>query len=84
MGIMEVIIENLREENADVEVFSYLLVSLRNLFEWGEVEMSSKHLNENPFVKMFEELGGLTILEQNNCWSEEFSLEIENICEIYF
>ena len=44
MGIMEVIVENLRDEEENI---SELLFSLRNLFIWGEAIKSSKKLNEN-------------------------------------
>ena len=83
MGIMEVIVENLREDD---EILSELLFSLRNLFVWGEAIKSSKNLDENIFAKMFEELGGLVIFEEKMivCHSEKICLEMETICEFYF
>ena len=83
MGIMEVIVENLRDEEENI---SELLFSLRNLFIWGEAIKSSKKLNENNFAKMFEELGGLAILDEKMlvCQSEKIFLEIETILELYF
>ena len=83
MGIMEVIVESLRYEE---ETISDLLFSLRNLLIWGEAIKSSKKLNENVFAKMFEELGGLVILDEKMlvCQSEKIFLEIEAILELYF
>lgn len=83
MGIMEVIVESLRYEE---ETISELLFSLRNLLIWGEAIKSSKKLNENVFAKMFEELGGLVILDEKMlvCQSEKIFLEIEAILELYF
>ena len=80
---MEVIVENLRDEEENI---SELLFSLRNLFIWGEAIKSSKKLNENNFAKMFEELGGLAILDEKMlvCQSEKIFLEIETILELYF
>ena len=84
MGIIEILCLNFECE--DIKILEYLLEALDNICFYGDFLMNSENLIENPYVKCFEELGGITVLAKKdiNQFPEEIWLKIENLYEKYF
>lgn len=85
MGIIEVLVYSL-EMPENFKFLENLIDGLDNIFYWGEIIKENVDLTQNPFVKNFEEIGGLKkILEiEEKIESDDFFNKIENLIMKYF